>query len=146
MYWSSVWKGESAFTSSTFDASTSMPIWVKSVTGWKGSVGMVAAESVLNQFIYNVQSNPGSQSAFFSKPTTANYQTDTVQMDRVAFSYAVDLEALTNASTGAPLGGASLGGTNRMMKITVRVSWQMGNGPNQGRHQSEMTRLIHEDS
>ena len=109
-------------------------------------VGLATAESVLNQFVYNVQANSAYQPTFFSKPTTANYLTDTVEIDRVAFSYAVDLEALTDSSTGGPLGGTALGGSNHMMKVTVRVSWQMGNVPNQGKHQAEIARLLHEDS
>lgn len=102
-------------------------------------VGMIAAESILNQFVYDVQANSTNQAAWFSKPTTVNYATDTLVIDRVPFTYQVDLEHL-------PTGGVSLGNTNRLMKITVKVSWQMGNGPQAGRHQSEMARLLHEDS
>jgi len=110
-------------------------------------VGLVAAESVLNQFVYNVQANSGYQPTFFAKPTTANYLNDQVEIDRVSFSYAIDLESVLNASTGTQLGGTVLGGSNRMMKITVRVNWRLGNsGSNPGLHQAEMTRLLHEDS
>jgi hypothetical protein len=109
-------------------------------------VGLVTAESVLNQFIYNLQANAPYEVTFFNKATTANYVTDTVTVDRVTFNYAVDLEALTNASTGGQLGGPALGGSNHMMKITVRVTWSMGNGANQGQHQAEISRLMHEDT
>ncbi|MBX3170336.1 MAG: hypothetical protein KF760_23220 [Candidatus Eremiobacteraeota bacterium] len=101
-------------------------------------VGLIAAQSVLSQFVYNVQAST-DQGPFFSKPTTANYASDTVEIDRVTFHYQVDLEHL-------PTGGTSLGNTNRLMKITVKVFWQMGNGPQAGRHQSEMARLVHEDN
>lgn len=110
-------------------------------------VGLVAAESILNQFAYNVQANPSYQPTFFAKPTTANYLNDQVEIDHINFSYSVDLEAVMNASTGAQLGGTALGGSNHMMKITVRVNWRLGNsGPNPGLHQAEITRLLHEDS
>ena len=108
-------------------------------------MGLVAAESILNQFVYNVQANGPYQDTFFSKPTTASYVSDTVQMDRVSFAYAIDLEYLTDTS-GVGIGGNSLGGLNHLMKIKVRVTWTMGNGPNQGRHTAELSRILHEDS
>ncbi|MBS2039228.1 hypothetical protein JST97_29865 [bacterium] len=108
-------------------------------------VGLIAAEDVLNQFVYNVQSNSAAQTAFFSNTLAPNYATDTIQIDRVNFSYAVDLERLIDTS-GNPVGGAALSGTNHLMRITVRVSWQMGSGPNQGKHQAELSRILHEDN
>jgi len=102
-------------------------------------VGVIAAESILNQFVYDVQADSANQAAWFSLPTTANYASDTLEIDHVTFTYRLDLEHL-------PTGGTSLGGTNRLMKLTVKVSWQMGNGPQAGRHESEMARLLHEDS
>jgi len=101
-------------------------------------VGALAAESILNQFVYNVQSS-ANPAAFFSLPTTPNYATGSQIIDKVQFTYRLDLEKITTVGTG-------LGGTNQLMKLTVRVVWNLGDGPNGGQHTSEMVRLLHEDS
>lgn len=108
-------------------------------------VGLIAAEDVLNQLVYNVQSNSSAQTAFFSHTNSPNYMTDTIRIDRTDFSYAVDLQRL-NDTSGNPVGGTTLSGTNHLMQVTVRVNWQLGNGPNQGKRQAELTRIIHEDN
>lgn len=109
-------------------------------------IGLIAAEDVLNQLVYNVQSSSSAQTAFFSHTNAPNYMTDTIQIDRTNFSYAVDLQRLTD-TLGNPVGGSTtLGGTNHLMQVTVYVTWQMGSGPNQGKRKAELTRMLHEDN
>lgn len=102
-------------------------------------LGTIAAENILNQLIYNVNSDTAAnRAAWFAQPTTPSWKAGSYLLNQIDFTYTVDFEAL-------PVGSASGLTNNHLIKLWVRVVWKKGSGPNGGQHQAELVRLVHEE-
>lgn len=100
-------------------------------------IGFLAAENILNQFVYDIQGN-SSPSTFFSTPPPAVHGTLTV--NRIDFLYRLDYELCSGVGPAPSLSD------NRLLKLTVKVTWTLGNGPQQGKHECTLMRLLHENT
>ena len=100
--------------------------------------GLVVAENVMNQMIYNVQNDipGGTQAAFFAAPTVptapAAFTAGTFAMNRIDFTYTTDIQNL---------GVGNLMVNNRLIQFRVVVRWQEPTGS----QTSSLTRLVHQD-
>ena len=103
-------------------------------------IGTIAAENILNQLIYDVNSCPSAARAqWFTYADNPSLKVGTYTMNKIEFAYNIDYERL-------PVGTSTGLATNHLVKLSIRLTWAKGRGPNSGQQTANLVRLVHEDS
>jgi len=102
-------------------------------------VGVLAGEGLLTELVYGVTADtPTNVKAWFAAVPSARtvWKTGTSTVGHIDFAYTTDYQSLS--------GGGS-GGSNHLVLLEMRVTWQNGStGTPQGLQQASLMRVIHE--